>query len=461
VDAGAGATTAGGVTTVGRPTRSLPMLQLLQLSIYWFGLTMIFTALDTVVLPERLRAMVPSGSANLTVAVISGLGAIVAIVVQPVMGSISDYTTSRWGRRKPYIVIGSTLDLVFLIGLATSNVLVVLAAFYLLLQLSSNTAQGPFQGYVPDLVPAQQVGLASALVGIMSVLGPLFGVLIASVPLVLAPKGTTPDFTVATITIGVIELATALVTVLTVEEGRRAKDRAGRSWMRIAFETWGRDVLKERSFVFLVASRLFILAGGSMLVREIDFYLGAALGMDVNERGTWVAAAGVILAACVVVMSIPAARLSDRYGRKAVIFAACAVGAVGSIVVSAAPIVYVTVLGGILVGVAYGTFVTVDWALMTDIIPKADSGRYMGLSNVATGLAGTLAVGTGGIVVFVLARGLGTGAAGEALGTRLAYVIAAGFYVLGAILLRRVDPTRREDVEVGPTSASIEPAAAA
>jgi len=436
------------------------MLQLLQLSIYWFGLTMIFTALDTVVLPERLRTMVPSGSANLTVAVISGLGAIVAIVVQPVMGSISDYTTSRWGRRKPYIVIGSTLDLVFLIGLATSNVLVVLAAFYLLLQLSSNTAQGPFQGYVPDLVPAQQVGLASALVGIMSVLGPLFGVLIASVPLILTPKGATPDFTVATISIGVIELATALVTVLTVQEGRRAKDRGGRSWTRIAFETWGRDVLKERSFVFLVASRLFILAGGSMLVREIDFYLGAALGMDANARGTWVAAAGIILATCVVIMAIPSARLSDRYGRKAVIFAACAVGAIGSIVVSVAPIVYVTVLGGILVGVAYGTFVTVDWALMTDIIPKADSGRYMGLSNVATGLAGTVAVATGGIVVFLLARSLGMGAAGEALGTRLAYLIAAGFYVLGAILLRRVDPTRREDVEAEPTSASIEPATA-
>ena len=135
-----------------RTPRSLPMRQLVQLSIYWFGLAMIFTALDTVVLPERLKLLVPAGDANLAVGIISGCGAVVAVLVQPTVGSISDYTTSRWGRRKPYIVVGSTLDLVFLVGIATANVPLALGAFYLLLQFSSNTAQGPFHGYVPDLV---------------------------------------------------------------------------------------------------------------------------------------------------------------------------------------------------------------------------------------------------------------------------------------------------------------------
>jgi MFS family permease len=442
-----------------RPTRPLPMAALLQLSIYWLGLSMVFAALDTIILPERLKSLMPVESANATVAIISGLGAIIAIIVQPIMGSVSDYTISRWGRRKPYIVVGSTLDLVFLFGIATSNVLVAMTAFYLLLQFSSNTAQGPFQGYVPDLVPAQQVGLASALVGIMSVLGPLLGVFIASVPLLLAPEGTEPDFTIATIAIGVVELATGLVTVLTVDEGRRAKDRGGRSWRQVALETWGRDVLHERSFVFLVASRLLILAGGSMLVREIDFYLGSALGMGPNERGTWVVAAAVLLSSAVVVMSIPAARASDRYGRKAVIFVACGFGAVGSTIVAVAPTVWVTLLGALFVGTAYGTFFAVDWALMTDIIPKADSGRYMGLSNVATGLAGTVAIASAALVVGLLARSMGD--AGTALGTRVAYVVAACFYVGGAILLREVDPTRREDVGAVASPAVVAEAPAA
>ncbi len=432
--------------------RSLPLRQIIQLSIYWFGLGMIFTALDTIVLPERLKDMVPAGSANLAVAIISGLGAVVAIIVQPTIGSISDYTTSRWGRRKPYIVVGSTLDVVFLVGIATANVPLAIGAFYLLLQFSSNMAQGPFQGYVPDLVPAHQVGLASALVGIMSVLGPLFGTLLVAVPLLVAPEGTSPDFMVATIALGVIELTTAIVTVLTVDEGRVAKDRGGRSWPEIARETWGRDVLRERSFVYLVASRLFILAGGSMLIREIDFYLGAALGLDTNARGTWVAAASVILGGSVVIASLPAARLSDRFGRKPVIFGGCGLGAAGSAIICVAPVVQVALLGALLVGLAYGTFVAVDWALMTDIIPKAESGRYMGLSNVATGLAGTVAVVTGGVIVFALTGFLGA-TTGEALGTRLAYAVAVGFYVLGAVLLRQVDPTRREDLAIVPSAA--------
>ncbi len=446
--------THGAFATDGRPTRELPMLQLVQLSIYWFGLTMIFTALDTVVLPERLKLLVPAGTANLTVGIVSGLGAIVAILVQPMAGSISDYTISRWGRRKPYIVIGSGLDLVFLAGLATSNVVVAMAAFYLLLQLSSNFAQGPFQGYVPDLVPAEQVGFASALVGIMSVLGPLAGTIVVSLPLALAPKGSTPDFTVATIAIGIVELSTALVTVLSVDEGRRAKARAGRSWAEIALETWGRDVLRERSFVYLVASRLFILAGVSMLTREIDFYLSSALGMGTNERGLWVGAATIVLGVCVVLASVPSARLSDRYGRKALIFTACGFGLAGSAIIAVAPIVWVTLAGAILVGLAGGTFIAVDWALMTDIIPKADSGRYMGLSNVATGLAGTVAVVTAGVIVFLTSRALG----GEALGTRLAFLVAVGSFALGALLLRPVDPTRREDEPIATTALAFQPA---
>lgn len=425
----------------GRPVTALPMRLLLQLSAYWFGLTMVFTALNSVVLPDRLTLLLAPDQVNFGVGVISGLGAIVAILVQPMVGSISDYTTSRWGRRKPYIVVGSTLDLVFLIGLATSSPLVAIAAFYLLLQFSSNTAQGPFQGYVPDLVPAPQVGLASALVGIMSILGPIAGTIIVSIPVFLTPAGRTTDFTVATIVLGAVELATAIVTVITVPEGSAPKPRAGRSWVAIAFETWGRDVLGERSFILLVASRLMILAGISMFTREIDLYLRYSLGLSTSDRGFWLAVAPIALGGAVLIASVPSARASDRYGRKPLIYLACAVGAAGSAIMVLAPGVPFALGGAILIGLAAGTFLAVDWALMTDIIPKAASGRYMGLSNVATGLAGTVAVAGAGLLVLVFTNGLGD----EGTALRLAFVLAIGLFGLGSTFLRGVDPTRRED----------------
>ena len=423
-----------------RPTRELPLRQLVQLSIYWFGLTSIWAGLDTVILPRRLPDLVDPGEVGRALAIITAAGAFVAIVVQPTVGSISDYTRTRWGRRKPYIVIGAALDVVFLVGIAASQHYLAILAFFLLLQFSSNFAQGPFQGYVPDLVPARQVALASALVGVMSVLGPIGGVAIASIGLFSSP----PDFTLPTIALGVIELTTGLVTVLTVDEGRRAKDRAGRSWLSVALETWGLDVLRERSFVWLVASRLFVLAGISMLLKIVVYYLGRSLGLSDAEQGFWITATSLVLAAAIVVSSIPSAYLSDRLGRKTLIYAACAVGALGMAVVAVAPGIAVAIVGALLVGIAAGTFLAVDWALMSDIIPKASSGRYMGISNVATGLAGTVAVAVGGTLIDLV-----DGATQGGAGPRIAYATAIGFFALGALLLRPVDPRRREDEPAG------------
>ena len=151
-----------------RPTDHLPIRELLRISLYWLGLSSIFAGLNTI-LTGRLEftGLVPADQAGRALFAVEISGAIIAVLVQPTIGSISDYTVSRWGRRKPYIFIGSILDVVFLLGIATSNTLLAIAAFIALLQFSSNLAQGPFQGYVPDLVPAEQVGLASALVGLM------------------------------------------------------------------------------------------------------------------------------------------------------------------------------------------------------------------------------------------------------------------------------------------------------
>ena len=159
------AATAGAVegaeVAAGRPTLRLPLRQLYQLSIYWFGINAIWGGIN-IVLQERVPDLVGPGEAGRALALLDGFAVLIAIVVQPTVGSISDYTISRWGRRKPYIAIGSVLDLVFLIGIATSQTYLAILAFLILLQFSSNFAQGPFQGYIPDLVPSSQVAAARA-----------------------------------------------------------------------------------------------------------------------------------------------------------------------------------------------------------------------------------------------------------------------------------------------------------
>src|SRR2546423_2586626 len=136
--------------------------------------------------------------------------------------------------------------------------------------------------------------------------------------------------------------------------------------------------------------------------------------------------------------TFPAARLSDRLGRKTLVYFTCALRSLCMLGVALAPNILVAVLCVIPVGIAAGAFLAVDWALMTDIVPKATSGRYMGISNVVTGAAGPLAIAIGG---FAMDR---IGAFDFSLGPRVAYLFALVYYALGALLLRPVDERRRE-----------------
>ena len=418
-------------TDASRPAASIPLAQLFQLSIYWLGINGIWGALDGVILQARMPSLVGQDATGIALASAKIGGVLIAIIVQPTVGSISDYTTSRWGRRKPYIAIGASLDVLFLIGIAMSNSFVAIVAFLVLLQFSSNFAQGPFQGYVPDLVPARQVGLASALVGVMTVLGVITGQAIAFSGFLMGR-----DFTLPTIGVGLIEFATALGTIAWVREGRKPKDRGGRSWRAVALEAWGTDILRERSYVWLVASRLFILAGVGVIQNLDVLYMERSLGLGDAATQFWGTLASVMIGVSILIVAIPAARLGERLGRKAVIYGACVLGIAGMSILVVAPVMAVAMVGIGLTAMGAGAFLSVDWALMTDIIPKAATGRFMGMSNVATASAGPVALIIGGPLLTLMPGGPGP---------RAAMAAGALFFLIGALLLRPVDPRRRED----------------
>ncbi|HUQ78619.1 MAG TPA: MFS transporter [Patescibacteria group bacterium] len=412
----------------------LPIGHLVRISLYWLGLTAIDGAVG-VFIQNRLNydSFVPELEIGRTLTLLSIPVAILSILIQPTVGALSDYTVSRWGRRKPYIVFGSLLDLVFLAGIATANTVLILGAFASLLAISTNIARGPFQGYVPDLIAERQVGTASALVGLMQILGNVVGFLLVTVAVAF------DRMELAIAAVAVVELATMVAVVVRVSPGPPPLDRAARSWPAIARTAWGTDILRERSYVWLVVSRLFFLMGGAMLVNLVITYLNLTHGLskaDANGTNTLLL---VVIVIANLIAIVPSARISDRIGRKPVIHASCAVGAVGLLIAAFAPSIPFLFVGAFLFGASAGTFLAVDWALITDIIPRASSGRYMGLSNVATGSATVFAVMTGGLVLDFFNSTLGRGT-----GPRAAYLLGAAYYVIAMICLRPVvEPDRR------------------
>jgi MFS family permease len=418
-----------------RPTERLPIRQLVQISIYWLGINAIWGGVG-IFNQHRVEEFVGKDESGRYLALVGWLTLPVVLLVQPTVGAISDYTITRWGKRKPYIVIGSILDVLFLIGLATSQTFVSLVIFVMLLQFSSNFAQGPFQGYVPDLVPSQQVGMASALVGAMQTVGYVTGAVLIAAAFVLG------QFTLILIALGIVELATAAGTFLFVREGKVAKSREGRSWWSIARSAWGTDILRERSFTYLLLSRLLFLGGVNVFLNFNLYFLQRSLGFNAEQTGLWIAVVGIATGVTTALATIPSGLISNRVGRKPLIYAACAIGSLGLAVAGLAQTPQMLVLGVVLLGIGSGTFLAVDWALMTDIIPKASSGRFMGISNIAVGLAGPVALLLAGPVMDAVGGPTGSGE-----GPRAAFLAGIALFALGALFLRPVDPRPRETLD--------------
>jgi hypothetical protein len=214
-----------------RPTAILPGRQLALIAAYWFGISAIWGGYETFG-QKQVWLLVGDDLKGTSIAILELMGGLIALAVVPTVGAISDYTTSRFGRRKGYIITGAAFDLLFLTGLAFVSVpepppgtwdgqamgslasIVLYVVFFLGLMVSSNVAQGPFQGFVPDLVAEPQVGRASGLVGAMRTTGLVGGALIM---LLLGVQLNL--WGLALVVIGLVELSLAALTFRFVPNG--------------------------------------------------------------------------------------------------------------------------------------------------------------------------------------------------------------------------------------------------
>ncbi len=129
----------------------------LTINIFWLGLNIRNTALGSFFMPYMVNIFAPEIK-NTALGAMRSAGLVIAMLVQPAAGLLSDRSTSKWGRRRPYILIGALFDCIFLLAIALSWNYVALLISVLLIQFSSNISHGPLQGLIPDLVPEDQRG---------------------------------------------------------------------------------------------------------------------------------------------------------------------------------------------------------------------------------------------------------------------------------------------------------------
>jgi len=459
----------------------------ITINIYWLGLNIATGAITPIILPYLVALFVPNEVKNTYLSIVRVAGLAVAMLIQPLAGMLSDRSTLRWGRRRPYIFVGTVLDVVFLaiIGWAT-NYWMVLAGI-VLLQLSSNVAQGALQGLIPDLVPEDQRGRASGVKAIMELLpsilmaftiGPLIGrghvelsvvLVMASLLLAMlitvftvsedplrekpaAPIGPlamrilflTVIFLAVTYGLGglvalvnkLLEAGSIIQLVAVALTGLAAM--AGSIFLGVYYGARvgvGRDAQKYPAFIWWVVNRLMFLAAVGSIQGFAQYFLADVLRIP-NAAGvtaTLMAVVGVFL----LLSALPSGYLADRFGRKRLVGWSGIVAAAGTFLLLFSFNVPMVLVSGCIIGVAAGVFMTTNWALGTDLVPPEEAGRYLGISNLAGAGAGIVGAGIGGPMADFF------NAYRPGLGYLVIFAIYGALFLLSTLTLTKVPETRR------------------
>src|SRR5215471_4660425 len=142
------------------------------------SLFIIYTGVGTLLLPFQIGQLAP-GSKIAILSIFTSVGTLIALVVNPLAGAFSDRTTSRFGRRRPWILVGSLLTLLGLFLMWQAKTLPLLFIGYCLIELFSSFALAPLTATIPDHVPASQRGTVSGIYNLALGLGSILGAVIA------------------------------------------------------------------------------------------------------------------------------------------------------------------------------------------------------------------------------------------------------------------------------------------
>ncbi|NMC45413.1 MAG: SLC45 family MFS transporter [Chloroflexi bacterium] len=363
----------------------LSVTKLISLNSYWFGLSFLWNSLHPIILPAILLSYVPAANKNTYLGLLSFLGLILAMVVQPLSGSISDRSTSRWGRRVPFIAIGTLSDMVIILFVTFTHTLLGIFMGYIALQISSNIAHGPMQAIIPDMVSEKQQGLASGIKNFMDVAGVIAASLLAGS--LITPTGTGSDriFVVIMVILGI----TALITILAAAN-RNDENKALKLPSNIKIkELFKIDKQAHPVFVNLIQTRFIFLLGVYGIQTFAQYYIGDVLQVEnaVKTTGSVMA----VIAGALVVSVLIAGWLIERTGPRKLMNTAMMLTALGSMVLFfIQEIGTFTIVAGF-IGAGMGLYLTSNWTVAVKLAPTEQAGKFMGLTNLAT--AGASAVG--------------------------------------------------------------------
>jgi MFS family permease len=355
------------------------------------GLYLIWGSVPQILLPIQIAGIDEENKvANL--AVVTSIGALVAMFAQPIAGVISDRTRTRFGRRAPLMVAGALVGGLALMGMAAANGLVQLTIAWVSVQIAYQFLQGPLTAILPDRVPSGARGRFAAVAGLALMVGSIagqgFGAAFAQ------------NIGAGYVALGGIALVTTvLFLVFNPDTSSAGAEREPWRWTAFLRTFWV-NPLKHPDFFWAFTGRLLLYLGYFVVFGYNLFLLEDYIGLG-DGAPAFVPILGLVSLAGILVSTVIGGTLSDRLGRRRIfVLIASVLVALGMV----APLVSPTTTGmlvfGVIAGLGFGAFQAVDQALITEVLPDENArAKDLGVVNIAATLPQTLAPALGGAVV--------------------------------------------------------------
>ncbi len=386
---------------------------------------LVFLAPLLVTLPLKINALVGIERAPASLALVAGIGALVAMFGNPFFGRMSDRTTSKLGMRRPWMVIGLVGGCLGILLVAVAPSIPVVLVGWCIAQLFFNALLAAQVAVLPDQVPPAQRGMVSGVLGVCLPVAAVSGTLLVNLftgnqlGTFLVPCGIGGFF--------------ILLFVVALNDRRLLKADRPRWSLREFASTFYVKPRTSPDFAWAFASRFMFLLAYAFLTTYQVYYLLDKIGSARADVPQQIFLGTLVQSVVVIAASLIGGRLSDRTGRrKSFVFAGSIVYGVALFVIATASNFNGFLVGMAISGLGFGVYVAVDLALVVDVLPhRDDNAKDLGVFNIAGALPFSIAPA---IAPAILAIGNG--------GYGLLYAVAGVCAVIGAVAIRRVKGVR-------------------
>lgn len=355
---------------------------------------MILGAVPTVLLPLQVQGIDEANKAA-NLALIIGAGGAAAMIISPIAGLISDRTRSPFGRRSPWMVVGAITTGLTLVGMGFANGIVQLLVAWTIMQFAINLIISPMGALMPERVPSAVRGIFSTIAGIGAMVGILAGQII----------GATLASSIRSAYLILPGLAIVVITLFVVFCPDTSSRDMPREPLSIALflKTFWVSPRRHPDFFWGFVSRLTLTIGYYLITGYQLYILQDYIGLGDDAIGTIPLLGVVTMLAMVLSMSI-AGPLSDKLGRRKPMVIAAAIILGGALLI---PLFMPTLTGMILYtalsSFGVGSYMSVDAALMSEILPGEESyAKDLGVLNIAATLPQTIGPLVAGVIVIAV-----------------------------------------------------------